>query len=234
MRTAIFVPGEWYHCYNRGVEKRTIFHDIKDYERFLMSIYSCNSTTPIHISNVRKGYQGPTLVEILELPRGEQLVDIAAYALMPNHFHFLLREKVPGGTTSFMRKVCTGFAMYYNLKRERTGSLFQGKFKAKQVADDFYFRRLFNYIHANPAELYEPRWKSGIVVDEPALQKKLRLYRFSSLPDYLVGNRPESVLINPTLTSEYMEGPPALAEMFEEAKIFARENEPFPSTKVRP
>ena len=85
-----FAPDEWYHCFNRGVDKRIVFTNPEDYERFLMLLYACNSREPIHISNV---YQGRTLVDLVAaVARKETLVDIGAYCLMPNHYHLLLRE----------------------------------------------------------------------------------------------------------------------------------------------
>ena len=91
-----FAPDEWYHCYNRGVDKRIVFTNPKDYERFLMLLYACNSREPIHISNI---YRGKTLVDLLEaVDRKKTLVDIGAYCLMPNHFHLLVRVEYLGDT----------------------------------------------------------------------------------------------------------------------------------------
>src|SRR5438034_785188 len=99
-----FAPDEWYHCYNRGVDKRKIFDTSSHYERFLSLLYVCDGTKPVRISNLRD----TSLYSILNNPsldRGETLVDIGAYALMPNHIHVILQEARPGGISVFMQKL---------------------------------------------------------------------------------------------------------------------------------
>src|SRR6266700_3364284 len=95
-RNLIFTEGEYYHVYSRGVEKRRLFLDEQDYRRFETLLYSANSDVSVNLSN----YQGKAL---LEIPRGEPLVDIGAWCLMPNHFHLLLKEIVPGGISDFCK-----------------------------------------------------------------------------------------------------------------------------------
>jgi putative transposase len=163
-RTIEFSVGEWYHCYNRGVDKRKVFLGRKDYERFLALLYLGNSPAPIRLDNLAQFQQGLTLLErAYEEDRKETLVDVGAYCLMPNHFHLLLHEKEEGGITQYMQKIGTGYTMHINKREERTGSLFGGTFKAQHVADDRYFKRVVNYIHANSAELVEPKWKEGVI-----------------------------------------------------------------------
>jgi putative transposase len=100
-------PGSFYHVYNRGTEKRKIFLVEKDYSRFLASLFLCNSKNPADLK-----LQGSTLYELLSNNRGETLVDICAYCLMPNHFHLLLHEKTEGGISKFMQKLQTAYTMY--------------------------------------------------------------------------------------------------------------------------
>lgn len=222
-RATPFAPDEWYHCFNRGVDKRKIFTNPGDYERFLMLLYACNSRDPIHISNI---YQGKTLMGLLDaVTRKETLVNIAAYCLMPNHIHLVLREKDYGGITSFMRKLGTGYTMYFNIKYERSGSLFQGAFKAKHIASDSNFNRAISYVHANPAELAETNWKHGVVRDEKKLRSFLSEYRYSSFPDYSGSPRPESEIVNKAAALEVLDTPQTLDQLIEEARIYARRDE---------
>ena len=225
MRKTPFTPDEWYHCLNRGVDKRIIFENRRDYERFLMLLYVCNSSTPVHISNIRQDKQGPTLLETLEQKRGEPLVEVSAYSLMPNHYHLLLRERQEGGITTFMRKVATGYTMYFNIKRERTGALFSGKFKSRHVEKTTYLRRLLNYIHANPAELYEKGWKKGRIANEKELKRLLQTYEYSSLQEYLGRRRPLSKIISAENLLSIFNKRPHLEDLIEEARIFARSEE---------
>lgn len=220
----IFAPDEWYHIYTRGVDKRPIFLADRDAERFLMLLYAANSAIPIQISNLG-GHKGPTLEVVLQQKRGTQLVDIGAYCLMKNHPHLVLREKVYGGISAFMQKLGTGYTMYFNKKYQRTGALFSSRFKARHVMSDQYFRRLINYIHANPAELFERDWKKGRVKNERQLKHKLLSYRFSSLPDYEKMGRPEAAIINITAVSASIQEYPSLASLLEDARVFNRQEE---------
>lgn len=193
--------GEFYHLYNRGSDKRTVFLDAKDHERFIALLYLANSTTPVHISN----YQGLTLMELFSIKRGEPLVDIGAYCLMPNHFHLLVREKTENGISTFMQKVMTGYTMYFNKKYERTGALFSGTFKARHVDDDEYLRYLFAYIHLNPVKIIDPTWKENGISDRTKAERHLNDYGYSSYLDYRAGGRREGVILNKDAFPEYFE-----------------------------
>ncbi len=224
MRNLVFAPDEWYHIYTRGVDKRPIFMDEHDAERFIMLLYTANSSSRIEISELG-GRRAPMLTSILGRKREEQLVDIGAYCLMSNHPHLALRERAYGGISSFMQKLGTGYTMYFNKRHKRTGALFAGRFKAKHVASDQYFRRLINYIHANPAELFEPDWKKGKIKNESSLRNKLLSYRFSSLLDYERVKRPESAVLNMQAVLSSMHGRPTLNTLFEDARIFYRQED---------
>ncbi len=190
----IFGVDEWYHCFSRGVDKRVVFEDESDYARFKNVLYLCNSTMPIHRSAVAK----LTRIEIYEVERGDPIVAVGAYCLMPNHFHLLLRELQEGGISEFMRKVGISYAMYFNIKHERIGNLFVKPFRAKHVSDNEYFRKVADYIHLNPAELYEPRWKEGRIGDFSLLEKNIQNFEHSSLRDYVAGTtgRPEKAILD--------------------------------------
>lgn len=197
-RKIIFSPDEYYHVYNRGVEKRTIFATSSDRERFLRLMYAANGENPV----VLRDYQGLPLAEI---EKGEDLVGIGAYCLMPNHFHILVREVSDGGISKFMSKLTTGYSMYFNKKNERKGSLFEGTFKAIHVDDDEYLKYLFSYIHLNPVKLIDPTWKETGIKDIQEAKKYLREYRFSSYVDYLDKNnkREELALLKKELFPDY-------------------------------
>src|SRR5438128_76332 len=99
-RAVEIAPGEIYHLYNRGTEKRKIFSSKTDYERFMALLYLSNDVENVHMSNL----QGSTLIQVVERERKKKLVDIFAYCLMPNHFHILAREIDAGGIARFMQK----------------------------------------------------------------------------------------------------------------------------------
>lgn len=217
-----FVTGEWYHCFNRGTEQRVVFAEHADYERFLTLLYVCNGTKPLRISDRRDHALAHFLADE-QLERGDLLVDIGVYSLMPTHPHLLLRQRSADGIARFMQKVFTGYTMYFNLKHERTGALFSGTFKSKHVATDDYFKTAAAYILLNHAELFEPQWKRG-VADLARLERELRAHRYSSLPDFLGEKRLENKIVVPL--SEYYDTMPELSDMLSDALAHYREHAP--------
>ena len=201
-RSIQFVPKEFYHIYNRGTEKRDIFLSIADYERFLTLLYICNGVEAVDLK-----LQGRTLYEIKENKQRGKLVDICAYCLMPNHFHILVRESSDGGISKFIQKLSTAYTMYFNKKNNRTGSLFQGKFKASHIDDDEYLSYLIAYIHLNPVKLIDSNWRTNGIKDKKKTEKFLNQYVYSSYLDYLKKERIQNVIINKEAFPEYFETP---------------------------
>lgn len=129
-RPAIFTAQGFYHVYNRGHNKQTIFHDAKDYHRYLKR-----------------------LGEYLK----KHDVTLLAYCLMPNHLHLLLRQDSDELIDRFIHRLHTAYTMYFNKKYERVGAVFQGRFKAKLIDTDEYLLHVSRYIHINPLELLQPQ-----------------------------------------------------------------------------
>jgi putative transposase len=195
LRKDPFVTGEYYHIYNRGIDKRVIFKLKRDYERFMMLLYLANSSDSFRLDDLFNK-QHKTFDEILVLDRGEPLVSIGAWCLMPNHFHILIRQEIDGGITKFMRKLGVGYSMFFNIKYQRTGALFGGLFKSKLIGDDDnYMRQLFAYIHLNPLEIKFYNWKERVNKSSVEMRKFLESYRYSSYPDYVGKDRVEKSII---------------------------------------
>jgi REP element-mobilizing transposase RayT len=203
-RQHVFAPGEWYHCYSRGVEKRTVFETKTDYERFTGLLYIANARPTIHRSNLGKR----TLGEILDMPREETLTAIGAYCLMPNHIHLLLKETDEGGISRFMLKLMTAYSMYFNIRHEHEGNLFTHPFRSRHVGTDRYFQRMVDYIHCNPAELFEPGWKSGKVQSIGTLHKKLLAYPYSSLESFYDTHNVKRAILAPDIFNAFEIRPP--------------------------
>src|SRR3989344_7464294 len=125
LRKDPFITGEYYHIYNRGIDKRVIFKSRGDYERFMMLLYLGNSSESFRLDDLLNK-QHKTFSDILILDKGKTLVSIGAWCLMTNHFHLLVRQEVDGGLTKFMRKLGVGYSMFFNIKYEREGALFGG------------------------------------------------------------------------------------------------------------
>jgi len=191
-RRTPFAPGEWYHLFSRGIDKRDIFLEENDFKRFQKLLYLANDVQPVNLAELKHVAHE----DIFRLPRKQAIVSIAAYCLMRNHPHLVVREKNEGGITAFMHKLGTAYTTYFNVKYERIGNLMVKPFRSKHVHDDVYFRHLIQYVHLNPAESFEPGWKQGRVRDIEQLERKLRSYRFSSMPDYFGGDRPEQNILD--------------------------------------
>jgi putative transposase len=193
--------GEFYHIYNRGVDKRIVYQEKIDYCRFIALLYLCNSTKNIDF----RSYKGLTFEELFAIERGSTLVNIGAYCLMPNHFHLLLQEKKPNGISLFMQKLLTAYTMYFNKKNERTGALFAGTYKITHANYDEYLKYLFSYIHLNPIKLFDPDWKEYGIQDRNGSLKFLNSYLYSSFPEYSGKKRSESVILQKDCFPDYFD-----------------------------
>ncbi len=119
-----------------------------------------------------------------DFDRGEQLVALGAYCLMPNHFHILVTPLIEGGVSQFMQKLSTAYVMYFNKKYSRTGGLFEGKFKSEYASSDRYLKYLFSYIHLNPLKMIDKQWKEKGIKNKETALCYLKKYKYSSYLDF--------------------------------------------------
>ncbi len=171
MKRIEFANSEYYHIYNRGVDKRNIFESEKDIERFIRSLLEFNQKEAIGSihENSFKNKDKPKLGGSTSKSDGK-LVNFVCYCLNSNHFHLLLEQVADNGIEKFMQRLGTGYTMYFNLKHKRSGSLFQGRFKAVHVDSNEYLLHLSAYINLNNK-----------------VHKNNTLYK-SSLDEYKTGN----------------------------------------------
>ena len=195
-RKIILSVGEFYHVYNRGVEKRKVFQSKKDHERFQRLLYLANGTAPLKFDRVKDW-------ALKDIDRGTPLVAIGAYVLMPNHFHILLREIKEGGTSSFMEKLTTAYSTYFNKRNDRVGSLFQGTYKAEHADTDEYLKYLFAYVPLNATKLIEPQWKERGIEDQDKVRAFLNGYKYSSYVDHIGIEREENLILTKSAFPEY-------------------------------
>lgn len=170
---------QYYHLYNRGVDKRIIFLDDLDRQRFINAFRLARLLNSPKLSwlneQIKMGNIPQTDLDNLEEKYGPPTLDIITYSLMPNHFHFLVKELIENGITKFFRKLGTSYAMYFNIKHERTGRLFESQYKAVLIETDEQLIHLSRYIHTNPLHSS----KINLTLDQ------LKTYPWTSLPDYL-------------------------------------------------
>lgn len=190
LRKIQFLEDEYYHIYNRGNGKQIIFNDDEDYKRFVGLMYACNQLDNFKSDNLKKD-QGLFNVTI-----NKSIVNIGAYCLMPNHFHVLVTPNNPDSISQFMKKILTAYVMYFNKKYIRTGSLFEGKFKAEHVNNDKYLKYLFSYIHLNPVKLIQKDWKENGVKNKNKIFEYLGEYKYSSYLDFMGENRVQNKVLN--------------------------------------
>jgi len=187
-----FTNNEIYHICNRGVDNRNIFLDDDDYFRFVHNLFEFNDIEPA-LNLYYKSYEirshkienpNPMILKREKIVR-KLLVKILAFCLMPNHFHLLLEQKQENGISEFLRKLGIGYAMYFNQKYKRVGTLFQGRFKAVLVKQDAHFIHLPYYIHSNSLDLKFPEWRNKEIKYYKGTIKFLENYRWSSFLDYI-------------------------------------------------
>ncbi|MEK7077946.1 MAG: transposase [Patescibacteria group bacterium] len=184
------------------MEKRLVFMDRNDHLRFIQNLIEFNNIELSPPSNVRFSSTHPSqltsshLEQLLfgvQLPK-KRLVDILAFCLMSNHYHLLLRQHTENGIVRFMQKLGTGYTNYFNIKYDRVGPLFQGRFKAILINTHHQLLYIPHYIHLNPLESIEPKWREGTIKNLNKAIHFLDNYKWSSFADY-TGKRNFAVTI---------------------------------------
>jgi len=216
-----FSVDEFYYIYSRGVDKRIIFDDDNDRNRFIKLLFVCNHSQPIVFRDL---IRNTSLKDIFDFPADKTLVDIGSYCLMSNHFHLLLYEKKDGGISAFMLKILTAYSTYYNKKHNRKGKLFDGNFQAKHLVDDRYLEYIYAYIHLNPVKIIYPNWKEeGGILDIKKAKNFIENYHYSSYDDYVGKNRKEAKILNKTAFPKYFESRGDFQKMLDFWLEFQRE-----------
>ncbi len=183
MRKVPLVNGEYYHLYNRGVDKRTIFQDYSDLSRFFESINEFNFVEPIgsiFLNSFNKNRKN-----------GKKLIEIVCYCLNPNHYHFVCRQLVENGISEFMKRLSGGYTQYFNNRHKRGGALFQGRFKSSHIDSDSYLRHVSAYVNLNnrfsgkPFPLSKSSWEEYFGKEKSCIcNPDIVLGQFKNLKEY--------------------------------------------------
>lgn len=178
-----FAKKEFYHIYNRGVDKRNIFEDYEDMERFFESMREFNTVEPIgslfEVSFNNSDYK----------KEKKSLVNFIAFCLNKNHYHFILEQVIDNGISEFMKRL-GGYTWYFNNKYERSGSLFQGPFKAVHINSNEYLLHLSAYINLNNkvhglgGETPKSSWEEYIGSQKGLCKKEIVLGQFKDALEY--------------------------------------------------
>lgn len=181
MRKIKIAPGEYYHVYNRGNNKQKIFHDERDWIRFLFLILHLQSPVVFfNISRYVSTYVRHRVFNISKTSRTQiinnKVVELINFTQMPNHFHLTVLEKKEGGVSQYMQRIQDAYTKYFNTKYGLHGHLFQGPFQIVHIKNNEQLLHLSAYIHRNPREIKQ--WF-----------KKEDRYPWSSYQDYVAENR---------------------------------------------
>jgi putative transposase len=130
----------YYHVYNRGNNKRTLFAEREDYARFI-DLFYLYLTRPLDRFCLRKTFCDD--------------IKLLAFCLMPNHFHLLLHQKSSRGLPDFMKRLQLSYSLYIHKKKAKRGPLYEGRYKARLVKGENDLLNVSRYIHTNPSELTE-------------------------------------------------------------------------------
>ncbi|MDO8474265.1 MAG: transposase [bacterium] len=183
--------GTFVHVCARGTRGLPIVHDDQDRWHFLELLYYCNHTESRRnlFRKLQESKEENKTKKLFFWPpvwrEREPIVSVVTYALVENHYHLLLQERVENGISRFMQKIGIGFAKYYNQKYKTKGNLFQGRYRAKVVDTDEYLSYVSAYIQAkNILEVYPGGLGSALSNLEKSFQWATE-YPFGSLGDYV-------------------------------------------------
>jgi putative transposase len=193
---ANFTVGSIVHVLNRGAKKLPIYRQKGDLWRILFNLfYLNNQSVP---DNWARELEKQGILANLQWPsdwgQKKPLVSILAFTIMPNHFHFVLKEIKDRGIKEFMHKFTMAYSKFINAKYDESGSLFQGPYKSQTVQTDEYLRYLAVYIMVkNTFELYPNGGLQGAIQDFNKAYEWAIEYPFTSLGDY-AGTRHSSII----------------------------------------
>ncbi len=125
-----FTANSNYHIFNRGVNNQDIFLDKKDYFFFETYLY-------IYLYPIKQVLEKfPDVPVRLHSKNLSEEVELLGFCLMPNHFHFILKQNTKDGISKFMKQITNAYTLFFNQKNKRSGSLMQGRFKALEISTD--------------------------------------------------------------------------------------------------
>jgi len=184
-RKLVFQNGSLYHIFNRGLDRRNVFQDTRELYRALelLSFYN-HKDVPVRYSQFLQLSLEAKDNTLKRLSENESLVDVLAFCLMPNHFHFHFRQKIDNSVSTFIANFTNSFTKYFNAKYKRIGPLFEGVFKAVFIESDDQLIHLSRYIHLNPVA-------SSIINSNQLLD-----YKWSSYSAYLSLSKESKIVLD--------------------------------------
>lgn len=196
IRKEKFVPGYYYHIYNRTLFNIPEFRVKKNAVRLQQSFLLANSTNSTPAFTCLRSSALSSFEKAAEIAaQGEKLVDVLCYVIMPDHYHLLIREKREGGISSFIHKCNISVAKYINIKNDRRGPLFESLFQSKNISTNEYLFHLSLYIHLNPLDFISGRgWRNHELKNWNSIKNQLLSYPWSSLKFFLDDDHKDPII----------------------------------------
>ena len=177
MRSHSFVTKNFYHIYVHGVSDFSIFRQTADYNRFMSLLFCANGSKPIPRLDFTYDYLSQAWeIRDQKVDIGKPIVGLVVFSLIPTHIHLLLEEKQDRGISTYLHKILTSHAKYFNIKYDRRGHLFESKFNSRHINNNRYLLYVSKYIHRNPEKI--SRYRKSYVS-----------YPWSSYHDFIGHNR---------------------------------------------
>jgi putative transposase len=204
IRKTLFAPDNYYHLFSRTILKDPVFADYNNSKKLRQCLLLSNSTKSSDIYDyLRSSPEANYQIVLEKLKEGEKLVDILCYAIMPDHYHLLVKERLENGIIRFARSCNTSVSKYINIKNDRKGPLFEGRFQSKHVDSNEYLLHLSLYIHLNPLDFLDSRnWRNGNLKNWREKKNKLMNYSFTSIKNYLAEDFSDGVISGSEIVKE--------------------------------
>ncbi|OGK21040.1 hypothetical protein A3C23_02410 [Candidatus Roizmanbacteria bacterium RIFCSPHIGHO2_02_FULL_37_13b] len=188
-RRIILASGEYYHIFNKTLLPQNIFFNKRNNDYFIAaSDYYRHLNVPVQFAKYNENKKAYSINGL------KLVVSIYAYALMPNHFHFLLKQHEDNGIRTFIQRLSNSYAHFYNLKYSRKGALFQGPFKSVRIESEEQLLHVVRYIDLNattsylvedPADFIYSSYRTHIgLFDMSWIEKRFILDHFGSFNKY--------------------------------------------------
>lgn len=211
LRGNIFEIGKPVHVISRAVDGRVIFNNEEDCLKFIFQSYAFNIGRPARnlwrqdITKVTQAIlHGEDISSKFVIKEYQPLVSFLDFALVVNHNHLYLVPNIDNGISLFLKKLNNGFAQYFNLKNNRKGALFAGRYRAVIAKTQFQSDAISRYVSViNPLDVFQPGWREDGLKNPKDAFIFLKKYQFSSFPDK-IGERKSKILAPPDVLAKYL------------------------------
>ena len=223
------------HVISRAVEERKIFSNEEDCLRFIFQAHAINIGKPVRnlwrqdvIKAARALLEGEEVSSKFIIEEHKPLVHFLDFALVVTHNHLYLLPNIENGIPILIGRLNNGFAQYFNLKHNRKGTLFDGRYRAVITKTQFQADAVSRYISViNPLDVFQPGWRESGLKNPKEAFRFLKNFQFSSFPDK-IGERKSKILAPPEILEKYLTLGNNIKTYKEFVEDFLKERASFP------